>query len=178
MFRLILKYGVYAGAFVGAVLFGTTIAMAGHPPPSWGVAFGYLSMLIALSAVFIGIKRHRDEDLGGVIRFWRAFGMGLAISFVAGVFYVLAWELALAVTKLDFAETYSKMLIEQQKAKGISGEALARFVTELEQFKTAYKNPLFRLPMTFVEIFPVGVLVSLVSAGLLRNSRFLPLRRG
>jgi hypothetical protein len=47
----------------------------------------------------------------------------------------------------------------------------------MEAFKVQYANPMYRLPMTFVEIFPVGVLVSLVSAGLLRNSRFLPFRR-
>src|SRR3546814_12654255 len=35
---------------------------------------------------------------------------------------------------------------------------------------------MFRLPMTFVEIFPVGVLVSLVSAAVLRNPRVLPAR--
>ena len=69
------------------------------------------------------------------------------------------------------------MLIDEQKAKGVSGDALVKFTAEMEKFKTDYANPLFRLPMTFAEIFPVGLLVSLVSAGLLRNSRFLPARR-
>ena len=64
------------------------------------------------------------------------------------------------------------MLIDEQKAAGVSGEALAKFTAEMDKFKIDYANPLFRLPMTFTEIFPVGVLVSLVSAGLLRNSRF------
>ena len=41
-----------------------------------------------------------------------------------------------------------------------------------------YADPLFRLPMTFTEIFPVGLLVSVVCAGLLANRRFLPVRRG
>ena len=69
------------------------------------------------------------------------------------------------------------MLIAQQKTKGISAEALAKFVAEMEEFKKMYANPLLRMLMTFVEIFPVGVLVSLVTAGLLRNSRFLLARR-
>lgn len=45
-----------------------------------------------------------------------------------------------------------------------------------EASKVQYANPLFRLPMVFAEIFPVGVLVSLISAALLRNRRFLPAR--
>ena len=177
MFRKILSYGVIAGLIVGTVSSGLIVAMAEHPPTSYGMLIGYTTMLVALSAVFVGIKKYRDNDLGGTIRFFPAFGMGLAISFIASVFYVLAWEAAQAITHMDFAGSYSQMLIDQQKAKGVSGEALAKLIAEMEQFKIQYANPLFRLPMVFAEIFPVGVLVSLVSAGLLRNNRFLPLKR-
>jgi Protein of unknown function (DUF4199) len=177
VFRRVLTYGVVAGVVVGVPLFGMTVAMNGHPVTSYGAVIGYSIMLVALSTVFIAIKRHRDEDLGGVIRFWPAFGLGLGISLVAAVLYVLAWEAALAVTHSDFAGAYAKVLIEQQKAKGVTGDALAKFTAEMERFQAQYHNPLYRLPMTFAEIFPVGVLVSLVSAGLLRNRRFLPTRR-
>jgi hypothetical protein len=68
-------------------------------------------------------------------------------------------------------------MIANEKAKGVSGEALARFIAQMEQFRRDYANPLYRWPITFTEIFPVGVLVSLVSALLLRNARFLPARR-
>ena len=87
-------------------------------------------------------------------------------------------ETTVAVTHLDFAGEYTKALIEQQQAAGVAGAALAKFVAEMEQFKLQYANPFYRLPMVFAEIFPVGVLVSAVSAGLLRNSRFLPAQRG
>ena len=46
----------------------------------------------------------------------------------------------------------------------------------MQEFADMYANPIFRIPMTFTEIFPVGVLVSLVSALLLRNSRVFPAR--
>jgi len=177
MLRRVASYGVLAGLIVGVPLFGLTVAMNGHPPTSYGAVIGYSIMLIALSTVFVAIKQHRDVDLGGVIRFWPALGLGLGISLVAGIFYVVAWEAALAVTHSDFAGTYANVLIEQQKAKGVTGEALAKFIAGMERFKAQYNNPLYRLPMTFAEIFPIGVLVSLVSAGLLRNSRFLPARR-
>ena len=142
MLRKILIFGVIAGLIVGLSSFTITVVFAGEPPPlEYGMVIGYTTMLVALSFVFVGIKRHRDLDLGGAIRFWPALGMGLAISFIASLFYVLAWEAALAVT-----------------------------------FKAQYADPLFRLPMTFAEIFPVGVLVSAISAGLLRNHRFLAAR--
>lgn len=103
-----------------------------------------------------------------------ALALGLGISIVAGVIYVAAWEATQALAHMDFAGDYSRALIAQQKAKGVSGQDLAQFTAEMEKFKVQYANPLYRWPMTFAEIFPVGVLVSLVSAVLLRNSRFLP----
>jgi hypothetical protein len=178
MLRKIVSYGAVAGLAVGVPLFGLTVGLNGHPPLRYGVLIGYLTMLLALSTVFMAIKRHRDDALGGVIRFWPALALGLAISLVASVFYVMAWEAALAVTGMDFGGDYASALIAQEKAKGVSPQALARFTAEMEQFKRQYANPLFRLPMTLAEIFPVGVVVSLVSAALLRNNRFLPAQRG
>jgi hypothetical protein len=176
MLRYILIYGVIAGAVVGVPLSILTLTMSGQTMMHYGMLIGYLIMLIALSAIFVAIKRHRDEDLGGVIKFWPALLLGLGISFVAGVIYVVAWEVSCAIAHVDFAAAYAKAMIAQEEAKGVSGAALARFKAEMDQFKIQYANPFYRWPMTFVEIFPVGVLVSLVSAGLLRNARFMPAR--
>lgn len=177
MLRTILKYGVIAGLIVGGFEIGTVAAFAGMPPLKYGMLIGYTTMLIALSAVFVGIKQHRDVDRGGVIGFWPAFAIGLGVSFIAGIFYVIAWEAVQAMTHMDFAGSYARAMIESEKAKGASAETLAKLSADMATFKLQYADPMFRLPMTFVEIFPVGVLVSLVSAGLLRNSRFLPARR-
>jgi hypothetical protein len=177
MLRKILSYGVVAGLIVGVPLSALTVSMSGQSL-SYGMVIGYAMMLIALSMVFVAVKRHRDADLGGVIGFWPALGLGLGISFVAGIVYVLAWEAACAVAHLDFGAVYAKTLIDEQKAKGVTGPALATFIAQMEQFKIDYANPFYRLPMTFIEIFPVGLLVSLIAAGLLRNRRFLPARRG
>ncbi|HKD22155.1 MAG TPA: DUF4199 domain-containing protein [Rhizomicrobium sp.] len=177
MFRNITLYGLVSGVIVGVPTFGLTVSMNHHRPLAYALFIGYLTMLVALSAVFVAIKRYRDVDLGGVIGFWRAFGLGLGISVISGVFYVLAWEAALAVTHMDFAGDYAKVLIAEQKAKGVTGPALAKLVADMEAFKHQYANPLYRYAEGFSEIFPVGVLVSLVSAALLRNSRFLPARR-
>ncbi len=179
MLRMIFGFGLAAGLIVGVPLFGLTVALNGHPPSRYGVAIGYLTMLIALTCVFIAVKRCRDLDRGGVIGFWPAMGLGLGlgISLVASVCYVLAWGAALAVTQMDFAGDYARMLVAQKRAEGLGGEALAAFTAEMERFRVRYADPLYRLAMTFAEIFPVSALVSLVSAGLLRNPRFLPLHR-
>jgi hypothetical protein len=172
-----LVYGLVAGLVVAIPMNVMMLALHDHPPLAWGMLFGYATMLIALSAVFVGIKRYRDRELGGVIGFWPALGLGLGISVVAGIIYVLAWELSLAITHTDFASAYANTLIAEKRAAGLSGDALAKLTAEMDVFKTQYANPLYRMAMTFSEIFPVGVLVSLISAGLLRNRRFLSAQR-
>ena len=177
MWSTILKYGVIAGVVVGGFMLITFAVFSGMPPLKYGMLIGYTTMLIALSAVFVGIKRHRDVERGGVIGFWPAFGVGLGISFIASLFYVVAWELVQAMSDMDFATSYSNAILAKEKAAGASAEALAKMAAEFETFKVQYADPMFRLPMTFMEIFPVGVVVSLVSAGLLRFPGFLSARR-
>jgi len=178
MLQSILKYGVIAGLVVGGILFGFTVSLDGKMPMgAVGMAIGYASMLLALSAVFVGTKAYRDRELGGVIRFWPAFGMGVAMTVIAGILYVLAWEASQAITGGDFMAAYSNYVLEQARAKGESAAAIAKMSKEMAEFRVMYANPLFRLPMVFSEIFPVGVLVSLVSAALLRRPGFLPARR-
>ena len=177
MGRDIFKYGVIAGLVVAGGMWATLLAFGSQMPHGMlGMALGYLTMLVALSAVFLGIRHHRDADRGGVITFWPAFGVGLGISFVAAVFYVLAWELAQATVVGDFAAHYAASAIADAKASGANEAAIAELTAQMDAFKVQYANPLFRLPMTFAEIFPVGVLVSLVSAAILRNPRVLPAR--
>ena len=112
--------------------------------------------------------------IGGVIRFLPALGVGLAISTVASLFYVIGWEIVVAFGSFDFTGFWAKSMIAGAKARHVSAAELQQVITEAENFTRMYSKPWFRMPMTFVEIFPVGVLISLISAALLRNSRFLP----
>jgi hypothetical protein len=144
--------------------------------PLGGMLIGYLTMLVALTAVFLGIKHYRDKVKGGVVKFLPAVGVGLAISAVAGVFYVVGWEISMAYSEFDFARYWSNYLVEGARAKGANAAELARAEADAQRFLVQYANPLWRIPMTFIEIFPVGVLVSLISAAILRNSRVLPAR--
>jgi uncharacterized membrane protein YbaN (DUF454 family) len=172
MLRYSLVYGGIAGTIilvmiVLAIIFGTG-------PFSHSLVLGYLVMLVVLSLIFVGVKRYRDMEKGGVIRFLPALGLGLGIAVVAGIAYVLAWEIYLAATHYAFMDDYFGGMIASIRAKG--GADMARKIAEVEAMRTSYANPLYRVPETFLEIFPVGLLVAIVSAALLRNPRVLPAR--
>src|SRR3990167_6385125 len=177
MLQRILKNGVIAGLIVGIPMIVVTLTLGDKAPTgNLGMLVGYTTMLVALSVIFLAVKHQRDVVNGGVIRFLPAFLMGLGISAVAGVLYVLAWEVTLAISGMDFGTMYAEHLVEAAKARRASEAEIAAERTKAEDFAKMYANPLFRMPITFTEILPVGVLVSLISALMLRNSRFMPAR--
>ena len=161
--------GVYGG-IAGLIVITTMITgiMISGEGSLW---LGYLVMLVALSMIYFGVKRYRDREQGGVIKFGKAFLMGLSIAAVAGVVYVFVWEIYLASTDHAFIEQYTSAAIEKKEAAGVSGAELQKAIDEMEKMKEQYGNPLFRLPMTFTEIFPVGLIIALISAALLRNPK-------
>ena len=168
-----LTYGLLSGLVIIVTMI-TGIVLSGHESFFSSEWFGYLVMLVALTFIFVGVKRYRDVERGGVIRFGAAFAMGLGIAAAAGVAYVAVWEVYLAMTDYKFMDEYIAGIVRARQAAGISGAALTQEIAKLESMRTSYANPLFRIPMTFLEIFPVGLLVSLVSALLLRNPKILP----
>jgi hypothetical protein len=178
MIRTILTHGAI-GALIVAIpmIVGMTLWPV-EEGPAGGAVVGYATILVALTLVFLGVKRHRDKALGGVIRFLPAFGIGLAISAVASLGWVIGWEISLALTGFDFGAVYSEMMVEKAREAGASEAELAKALADAQAFATMYANPLMRMPITFVEMFPIGVIVSLLTAGLLRNSRFMPARGG
>lgn len=174
MLRTILTYGTAAGLIVGVASFLTFTVLPGHLPTGLGMALGYTTMLVALSTIVLAVKRTRDVQPGGVIGFWPALAIGLGITVVASLFYAVAWELALVVN--GGPDAFINGYIAQRRAEGGDPAALAGEIRQMEAMRAGYRDPLVRVPLTLTEIAPVGVLVALVTAGLLRNPRILPAR--
>lgn len=172
MGRIIVVYGVIAGVTV-AVLMLISMMLFPEGGPA-GMVAGFSSMIIALSFVFVGVKRYRDVDLGGVIRFWTALGVGFGIAAIASLFYVAAWELYLYFTNYTFMDDYTRIALEQAQKSGKSASEIARLAQEMDGYKALYANPFSRMAVTLMEISPVALLMPLISATLLRNSRFMP----
>ena len=173
MLRYILVYGALPGAIViTAMIVGFTL-FSGQPMTGmeW---LGFLIMFLAFSLIFVGVKRYRDTANGGVIKFMPALGLGLAMAAVAGVVYVAIWEIYLTATGHRFIEQYTAGMIEAKKAAGVEGEKLDEIVRQMTLMAENYGDPLFRLPITFIEIFPIGLIVAVVSAAILRNPKAFP----
>jgi uncharacterized protein DUF4199 len=175
MTPVILRYGIIAGLIVSIpwLVYMLTLPADGHMNHS--MLLGYTLMILAFSMVFVGIRQYRDRALGGVIKFGKALLLGLGISAVASLIYVIGWEICMAFSKYNFIEAYSKFILDDARAHGAGPAEMEQAAKQAADFASMYRNPLYRMAFTFIEIFPVGILVSLISAGLLRRGTPRPL---
>lgn len=174
MSKPIIVYGLIVGIIIAASVALSLSMGSGSEHIASLEWLGYAVMIIAFSMIFVAIKRYRDRDLGGVIRFGQAVKLGIGITLVASLIYVVAWEINLAVTDYAFMEEYSQSYIEMAAADGATDDELDALRAEMAAMTEQYKNPLFRVPITLLEIFPVGLLITLISAAVLRKSEVLP----
>jgi len=170
MTPVIFRYGIIAGLIVSIpwLVYMLTLPADGHMNHS--MLLGYTLMILAFSMVFVGIRQYRDRALGGVIKFGKALLLGLGISAVASLIYVIGWEICMAFSKYNFIEAYSKFILDDARAHGAGAAEMEQAAKQAADFASMYRNPLYRMAFTFIEIFPVGILVSLISAGLLRKA--------
>ena len=175
MRKIILTYGGIAGTLVGG-MFAVTIPFwrAGTLTADNGMWVGYSSMVIALSLVFFGIKSYRDNHLGGAISFGTAFRVGMGITIIASLFYCIAWEICYNTVFPNYMELTAEHKQLSMKSSGATAQEIATTMAEFRRNAELYKNPLVRFAITFMEIFPVGLLITLLSASLLKKKEFLP----
>ena len=170
MKHIILKYGLASGAvIVVAMAVGLSLHMSGRLDFEGSELLGYSTMVLAFLLVFFGIRAYREETGGGAIGFGTAFKVGLLITLVACAVYVLSWEIIYYGFYPNFLEDYQARALAQMRAAGEAESAIAAAQQEMAHFAELYKNPLVNMGVTFLEIFPVGLVMTLVSAGILRR---------
>ncbi|MCC6241855.1 MAG: DUF4199 domain-containing protein [Gemmatimonadaceae bacterium] len=166
MKKIVWTYGLMAGAvFVVSLL--TTALLRDRIGFEATEVFGYTTMLVAFLMVFFGIRSYRDRVLHGAIGFGAAFKAGVLITLIASACYIGAWEFVYYRFTPDFGEQYAVRVVERAKADGKSVAEIAAKEKQMAEFVQQYKNPVINVAYTFIEVFPVGLVVTLVSAGIL-----------
>ena len=169
MKRIVLIFGVISGLISSAMMF-LTLPLIDRGVINFknGELIGYTSIFLSFLLVFFGIRAYREHN-GGVISFGRAFAVGILITLVSCVFYVVSWEIIYFNLMPDFAEKYTSAAIESMREKGASDAAILAKKKQMDQIKALYDNPLTNALVTLIEPFPIGLLVTLISAGILRR---------
>lgn len=167
MKKTILIFGFISGAIMSVLI---TLAMVFSNQIGFdrGAYVGYSVMVLSFLLVFFGIRSYR-ENAGGFITFGRAFWIGLAITAISCACYVVTWEILYHFFMPNYFDNYIAHSLENARAAGASPAALAAKAAQMEKMKTIYENFFTGVAMTFLEPLPVGLLITLISAAILRR---------
>ena len=166
MKKNIIIYGIIAGIIVS-----TLMLISANNITNFDISLfvGYASMIISFSLVFVGIRNYRDKYNNGVISFGKAFKIGIMIVLIASTIYVIVWLIAYFYFVPDYLDKFAVKMLDKLKAGGASQIEIAKQTQEMASFAVKYKNPYFNAMMTYMEILPVGLIVTLISSLILKR---------
>jgi len=164
----ILTFGLISGAISSLLMVATTF-FADKIGFDKGEYLGYTIIVLSFLLVYVGIRSYRDDVGNGQITFAKGFVVGISITLISCVCYVLTWEVLYFKFMPDFMDKYGAYMVQKLKASGASDVAIQAQVQQIEKYKVMYNNPLMNMAMTFIEPFPVGLVITLISAAFLRT---------
>ncbi len=167
MKKTILIFGLISGAIVSlmmalAIFFQDKIG-------THSLVIGYTTIVLSMLLTFFGIRSYRDNVGKGQITFGKAFAVGISIVIISSFFYVATWEVIYYNYMPDFMDKYTAHKIEELKSSGENAAIVQKKIEKLSKMKESYKNPLMNVAFTFIEPFPVGLVITLLSAAILRR---------
>jgi len=168
MKKIIITFGIIGGIIISFMLIGSTSLWGNVIDYEVSELVGYATMLIAMSTIFVGIKKHRDTNLGGIISFGKAFKVGILITLITSLIYVITWMIIMQFSP-DIMDGYFQVNVDKIQNSGETQEVIQKKLNEMNNYKELYKNPFVKFGITFLEIFPVGLLITLISALILKR---------
>ncbi len=169
MKKNVLIFGTIAGLILLIVLVTSTIACYNSENFNGNMWLGYGSMLVAFSLIFVGIKNVRDKVNNGSITFGGAFKVGLYIALIASTFYVVTWLFEYYLIMPDFMDKYTAHVLREAAKDGATVAELKGKKEDMAMYIDMYKNPFGVIVLTYMEVLPVGIVISLIAALILKR---------
>lgn len=171
---IVLKYGLLGGVIVALILCTGTIYCINSGKFEGSMVLGYASMILAFSFIFVAVKQVRDKQDGGIISFGKAFKVAMLVTLVTSTVYVIVWLVCYYCFVPDFMEQYTTHMMAKARSEGLNAAELSKKSAQMKEYTEMYKNPLFVILFTYIEILPVGLLVSLAAAFILKRKKEVP----
>ena len=170
MKKTVVTFGLLSGA-VSSLLMLLSVPLLDRIGFDNGVVIGYTGIVMSFLLVYFGVRSYRDNVAGGTLGFGRAVTVGLLITLVSCACYVVTWEIIYFKLWPGFSDKYTAYAIDKVKASGASQQTIDETARQMAEFKKMYDNPLVNAAFTFVEPFPIGLAVTLISAAVLKKKR-------
>jgi len=168
MKKTVLTFGLISGLII-SVLMGGSLLLADKIGSGHSMALGYTIMVASFLLIYFGIRSYRDNTLAGQISFGRAFACGILITLITCACYVAMWEILYFNFMPHFMDSYFAAQIHRVQSSGLDPTTTAAKVTDIQHSQQLYQNPFINMAYTFIEPFPVGLVITLISAAVLRK---------
>ncbi|HEY9127017.1 MAG TPA: DUF4199 domain-containing protein [Acidobacteriaceae bacterium] len=168
MKKTVLTFGLIAGAII-CVLMDSSLLLSDKIGSGHSMLLGYTIMVASFLLVYFGIRSYRDNVLAGRISFGRAFACGILITLITTLFYVATWEVLYFNFMPHFMDGYFAAQIHKVQSAGLDPAATAAKIAAIQQSQRLYQNPFVNMAYTFIEPLPVGLIITLLSAAILRR---------
>jgi hypothetical protein len=168
MKKTVLTFGLIAGLII-SVLMDASLLLADKIGSGHSMVLGYTIMVASFLLVYFGVRSYRDNTLGGQISFGRGFACGILITLLTTVCYVATWEILYFNFMPHFMDSYFAAQIHKIEASGLDPATTAARVAAVQQSAQLYQNPFVNMAYTFIEPLPVGLIITLISAAVLRR---------
>ncbi len=169
MKKTVLTFGLIAGLMISVLMDGSLLLAnkigSGHN----SMLLGYTMMVASFLLIYFGIRSYRDNTLAGQISFGRAFACGILIALITIVCYVATWEVLYFNFMPHFMDSYFAAQIAKVQSSSLDPATIAAKVAEIQHSQQAYQNPFVNMAYTFIEPLPVGLIITLISAAILRR---------
>ena len=169
MKKTVLTFGMIAGVMISVLMDGSLLIANKIGTGHNSMLLGYTMMVASFLLIYFGIRSYRDNDLGGQISFGRAFSCGILIAVITSVCYVVSWEVIYFNFMPHFMDSYWAAQIHRVQSLGLDPATTAARVAAIEHSQQLYQNPFVNMAYTFMEPLPVGLIITLVSAAMLRR---------
>ncbi|TCD02133.1 DUF4199 domain-containing protein [Pedobacter frigidisoli] len=171
MKKTVIVFGLIAGLIVTSLMAFSIAKCYNNQDFEGSMILGYAAMVLAFSFIFVGIKNHRDKYNDGTITFVKGFKIGLLITIIASSIYVIVWLVEYYFFIPDFMDKYVEHMLLETKKSGANATEMAKQTQELAEYKEMYNNPLLVVLFTYMEILPVGIIISTISALILKRKQ-------
>jgi hypothetical protein len=168
MRKIIVTFGLISGA-ISSLMMIAVVTFGGRIGFDRGAIISNTSIVLSFLMVFVGIRTYRDNLGDGQITFSKAFAVGLSITLISCIVYVVTWEVIYYNFLPGFWDAYGAHLVQKLSASGASPAAVQAKLEQVRKYKELYKNPLFNAALTFIHPFPIGLVITLFSALVLRR---------
>jgi hypothetical protein len=166
--KTVLTFGLISGAVSIGILLAT-VHYIGSTDFRKEDILGYTSIVLSALVVFFGIRSYRENAGAGQLTFLRGVAVGLLITLVSCACYMVTFQIIYFKTTPDIGEKYAACMVERVRASGASQQKVDEMAKQARSYKQMYDNPVTNAALTFAEVYPIGLVVSLLSAGILRK---------